>query len=413
MSFLGVTSPVLHLGTIVILSPVVFAYAIAFIDPSHTLKRASILFLSIASAAQLQYSLPVFTGNSTYDGVFISLVWIFHLRAFDLLLWKSAYLPAVTARKMGQPRSPAAQSGLERVVTAWCLLFNLRNIKTSWTTKGIPAFSRGHPGYVPSKGEFVKGRAAHVLIVYLALDAIFAFLPAPNPDVDVPEYKQAVFSRLGDITPEEIIARPISVIIPAFSIYGIFTVAYNIASVIAVLVGGSEPGNWPPLFGSFRDSYTLRRFWGITWHQLLRSSLEASTSFITTRVLCIPHSWKLLSRCVRLCLAFYITALVHLPGVVIHGESPFALDLPKFFLMQAVGIMIESTVIYACAAATGRTATDNGTARRTTKVLGYIWVLAWTAWTGPGFLWVVARSLVPDKDDVVPWSVVKWLGYGN
>lgn len=100
MSFLAVTSPVLCLGAIALLSPLVFAYTIAFIDPSYTLQRASILLLSTAIAAQLQYSVPVFTGNSTYDGVFMSLVWIFHLRAFDLLLWKAVYLPAGTARKL-------------------------------------------------------------------------------------------------------------------------------------------------------------------------------------------------------------------------------------------------------------------------------------------------------------------------
>jgi hypothetical protein len=262
MSPLVVTSPVLYLGAIALISPLVFAYTIAFIDPSHILQRASILFLSITIVAQLQYSVPVFTGNNTYDGLFMSLVWVFHLRAFDLLLWKAVYLRPVTAPKLKQSRSSASQSGLGGTFTAWCLLFNLRNVNTSWSIKGLPAFSSDHPEYVPNKGEFLGKRLAHILVTYLALDAIFAFLPAPNLEIDVPEYKQALFSRIGDITLEEIIARPITVLISAFSIYGIFTIAYNTASVTAVLFGGSEPRNWPPLFGSFREAYTLRRFWG-------------------------------------------------------------------------------------------------------------------------------------------------------
>ncbi|OBT67453.1 hypothetical protein VE03_03045 [Pseudogymnoascus sp. 23342-1-I1] len=412
MSSLIVTSSVLYLGAIALFSPIIFAYAIAFIDPSHVLQRTSILLLSIAIAAQLQYSIPVFTGNSTYDGVFMSLVWIFHLRAFDLILWKAVYLPAVTAPKLEKSRSSATQSGLWRTFTAWCLLFNFRNINTPWAVKGLPTFSRGHSEYVPNKDKFVKRRIAHILITYLAIDAIFSFLPAPNPGKDIPEYKQQLLSRMGDVTLEEIIARPFTVLLPALSIYGIFTIPYNIASVTAVLFAGSEPRNWPPLFGSFLEAYTLRRFWGITWHQLLRSSLEAFTSFLATHVLCIPASWKIVSRYVRLFLAFYVTALVHLPGVVILGQSPFVLDVPKFFLMQAVGIMIESTVFHVWAAR-GRTAADNVTIQRTSKLLGYTWVLAWTAWTGPSFTWVVARGLVRGKDDVVPWSFIKWLGYGN
>lgn len=261
MSLVIVTFPVLYLGAISLLSPLVFAYTIAFTDPSHVLQRASVLLLSIAIAAQLQYSVPVFTGNSTYDGVTMSLLWIFHLRAFDLLLWKAVYLRTGTT-KLKQSRSSATPSGIRQTYIAWCLLFNLRNINTSWTTKGLPAFSRDNQEYVPSKSEFVGKRISQILIIYLTLDATFAFLPAPNPEIDIPEYKQAVFSRMGDITLEEIIARPFTVLLPAFSIYGIFTIVYNIASITMVLFGGSEPQNWPPLFGSFRDAYSLRRFWG-------------------------------------------------------------------------------------------------------------------------------------------------------
>lgn len=262
MSFLVVTSSVVHLGLIALLSPLGLAYAIAFINPSYVLQRASILLLSIAIAAQLQYSVPVFTGNSTYDGVFMSLVWINHLRAFDLILWKAVYLPAATAPKLKKPPSSVTRSGFRQTFTAWCLLFNFRNINTAWTVKGLPAFSRGHPEHVPSKGELVKRRIASIVITYLALDVVFAFLPAPNPGKDIPEYKQPLLSRMGDVTLEEIIARPFTVLLPAFSIYGIFTIPYNIASIAAVLFGGSEPQNWPPLFGSFLDAYTLRRFWG-------------------------------------------------------------------------------------------------------------------------------------------------------
>lgn len=262
MASLVVTSPVLYLGAISLLSPLVFAYAIAFIDPSHILQRASVLFLSIAIAAQLQYSVPLFTGNGTYDGVTMSLLWLFHLRAFDLLLWKAVYLRTATTTKLKQSRSSATPSRLRQTFVAWCLLFNLRNVNTSWTTKGLPAFSRANPEHVPSKSEFMGKRISHILIMYLTLDATFAFLPAPNPEIDVPGYKQAVFSRMGDITLEEIIARPFTVLLPAFSIYGIFTIAYDIGSITMVLFGGSEPQNWPPLFGSFRDAYSLRRFWG-------------------------------------------------------------------------------------------------------------------------------------------------------
>ncbi|KFZ17765.1 hypothetical protein V502_04414 [Pseudogymnoascus sp. VKM F-4520 (FW-2644)] len=407
MSPSAVISPVQHLGAIAIVSPLVLAYAIAFIDPSNILERASIFLLSVAIAGQLQYSAPVFTGNSTYDGIFMSLVWVFHLHAFNLVLRKAVYLGEVTARK-------SAQSGLQRTYTAWCLLFNWRNINTPWTEKD-PEPSRERPGYVPSNGVFVTRRVAYIILMYLALDAMFSFLPAPNVENDIPEHKEAISPRMGAVT-LRIIARVftaiLSKILPAFSLYGMFTIPYNIASIIAVLWGGGEPKNWPQPLGSFLGGYSFRRYWRATWHRFLRSTLETHISYITTHVLFVPPTWEIFSRCVRLFLAFYVTALVHPPSAVVFGESAFALDVPKFFFMQAVGIVTDDTLLYAMAVAGGG-ATDNVTAKRTAKLWGYIWVIAWTAWTGPTSTWIIERKLVRGKDDVLPWSLVKWLGYGN
>jgi hypothetical protein len=192
----------------------------------------------------------------------MSLVWIFHLRAFDLLLWKAVYLKPETTHKPPPSRLSATQSKLSRLLTAWYLLFNFRNVSTAMVIKGLPTFSSGSPGYVPTKKEFLKTRVIYTLITYLVLDAIFTFLPPPNPGKDVPESKQPIFSRIGDVTLEEAIARPITVLLPGFCIYAIFCIPYNIASVAAVLLWRDKPRNWPPLFGDILEAYTLRRFWG-------------------------------------------------------------------------------------------------------------------------------------------------------
>lgn len=223
---------------------------------SNILERASIFLLSVAIAGQLQYSTPVFTGNSTYDGIFMSLVWVFHLHAFDLVLRKAVYLGKVTARK-------SAQSGLQRTYTAWCLLFNWRNINTPWTEK-VPEPSRERPGYVPRNGVFVTRRVAYIILMYLALDAMFSFLPAPNVETDIPEHKEEIPPRIGAVT-LRIITRVFTAILPAvlpaLSLYSMFTIPYNIASIIAVLWGGGEPKNWPQPLGSVLGEYSFRRYW--------------------------------------------------------------------------------------------------------------------------------------------------------
>jgi hypothetical protein len=37
---------------------------------------------------------------------------------------------------------------------------------------------------------------------------------------------------------------------------------YCFFSIVSVILGLSRPQDWPPLFGFWRDAYTLRRFWG-------------------------------------------------------------------------------------------------------------------------------------------------------
>jgi hypothetical protein len=68
--------------------------------------------------------------------------------------------------------------------------------------------------------------------------------------------------------------------------------------------------------------------------------------------------------------------------MVILGESSSATEVLKFFLMQAIVISIESMAFNIWAAMSGTTRA-NVPATGSTKILGYIWVLAWTSWTAP------------------------------
>lgn len=238
-----------------------WAFAIAFIKPSHRLYQGLILCITAAIAGRIQYNNPDLTGNSIYNGLFLSWVWILHLRTFDLLFWTASgvYLDSQTASLLQKRQSPEPQSPISRLLVAWSLIFNLRNVNTPWAIKNLSTLSRNDP---VDKGSFVTHAIAHALGIYLSLDAIFTLLPPANLDVDIPEYKQKLFSRISDVSFEEMIARPFTVIIPAISIYGVFSIPYDLASIIAVQWCNSSPRQWPPLFGSLGEAYTLRRFWG-------------------------------------------------------------------------------------------------------------------------------------------------------
>ena len=44
--------------------------------------------------------------------------------------------------------------------------------------------------------------------------------------------------------------------------YATMNICYDILGLLTVAVGYSEPKYWPTPFGRWRDSYTIRRFWG-------------------------------------------------------------------------------------------------------------------------------------------------------
>lgn len=50
--------------------------------------------------------------------------------------------------------------------------------------------------------------------------------------------------------------------------YCVMNIFYDALGMFTVGTGFSEPTSWPPPFGRWRDSYTIRRFWGYVWQEL-------------------------------------------------------------------------------------------------------------------------------------------------
>jgi hypothetical protein len=162
-----------------------------------------------------------------------------------------------------------------------------------------------------------------------------------------------------------------------------------------------------PFLLSTKLTYSVR----IAWHQTFRTFVQAGSAFITSKVFRIdPQRYTLLSRCIRLLIAFYISALVHMPGNIALGTSFFGSGCQGFFLMQAVGIIVEDAANHTYRQFRPRIP-PNKIPAGGTKMLGYFWVLAWITWTGPPFFWVTARNLIPGRDETVPWSFLQWLGF--
>ncbi|KAG2016396.1 toxin biosynthesis protein [Coprinopsis cinerea AmutBmut pab1-1] len=162
-----------------------------------------------------------------------------------------------------------------------------------------------------------------------------------------------------------------SVLAHTMASYGGMGGVYCVGTILVVAVGLVQPEEWPFMYGSVWEGYTVRRCWSKVWHQNMKRFMMAHTNYLAD-ILHLPHSSPL-RRSFKLYLSFAISALIHYCGDYMliqswHGATGALI----FFFSQAVAITFESAVISAAKSLLGlRRATW------WTRAVGYVWVIAW------------------------------------
>ena len=86
------------------------------------------------------------------------------------------------------------------------------------------------------------------------------YYPLNTVPEDFYEVPDGFLHRVQDLGAREMTVRiytsVTAIAIPALTL----RLIHGLASILAVLCG-DVPARWPPLFGSIRDAYTVRRFW--------------------------------------------------------------------------------------------------------------------------------------------------------
>lgn len=172
---------------------------------------------------------------------------------------------------------------------------------------------------------------------------------------------------------------------------------HSVLAVLCVGVGISRPQEWPDLFGSPFNAYSVQRFWGRTWHQMLRRPLKSCAIFVVTKILNCPID-KPYAPFVFFNIAFFISALVHVGGDYMMlgkpGTGPF-----WFFILQGLAVTLETVVSKllslpgsglaarkprnAALSTSKDSAAPKSPPPMWTRVVGYVWVVSWFWWSLP------------------------------
>ncbi|KAF9239285.1 membrane bound O-acyl transferase family-domain-containing protein, partial [Melanogaster broomeanus] len=216
-----------------------------------------------------------------------------------------------------------------------------------------------------SRVSFVTWCLLRVVAQYTLLEAALIY-SRYNP----------AFTSSATITAQPFFMRCMSVAAFVAQTYAAVNCLYFLAAAVTVAAGFYEPRSWPDVFGHWREGYTLGRFWGRTWHQLLRRFFSGFGK-AATRALGIPPHTKYASG-VQVVVGFLISGLVDAGGDAMLDVSRAGFSF-RFFLLQPLGIFAEEAVI--CVAR------FVGIKKSPlTRLVGYAWVFIWLSICLPPWL---------------------------
>lgn len=315
------------------------------------------------------------------------------------------------------------------------IAFSDRYIGTPYQVAHTPPYSASNPFYIPSRNSFVLRKICIIITCYLLVD-IFSQLSNPSLNSKIYSDTQIAFaSRLwhGQMTVSEIAIRTATTIGFWFGNCLVFQAIYSAMSLLAVCTGVSRPELERPTFGSAREAYTLRRFWGRAWHQTIRGRLTSVADWVTYDLLVLPRSsgrkgeagkrWakalipRLGSRYAHVMVCFLVSGVAHQFLDVALGLRWGESGAVVFFVLMAVGIMAEDAVQWVWYDALLSVGDQQNTPERLgergalwARIIGYFWVVFWFSVSTPWYAYpMMSRNEGGVKNEVLPFSAVRWL----
>ncbi|PYI11838.1 hypothetical protein BO78DRAFT_358608 [Aspergillus sclerotiicarbonarius CBS 121057] len=283
----------------------------------------------------------------------------------------------------------------DKLVAAFAILQTYRGIGTKWQAKNVPQQPSVLQRNPPSRAQFIRRQMA--IAIWEALSLVFVlivFVPHIRPHFGGTYlYGPGREYMYADSSIEQLLARVKSAFILGFPGSMLFLDStYRMGSIFAVGAGISTVDSWPPVFGSLRESYTVRGFWGKFWHQYLRWPYTSFSTAITCRILRLPKP-SLLERYLNLTIVFALSAIMHVVTNIVSGIEGGNTGTTIFFLSQAGAIIFEDAVQHCWAVFLQREKPNAAETPLWQRCVGFMWVFCWLGATFPWWWYPIIRAL--------------------
>lgn len=174
-------------------------------------------------------------------------------------------------------------------------------------------------------------------------------------------------------------------------------VLHNIMAILFVaVIPLDHPDDWPPLYGSPRQVYSLRRFWGIFWHKIAAPSQAMYGRFISRRLFGFGAGTSA-EKCF---VAFWVFAFSGVLHVLVNLKADPETEDPlmdfRFLLLNFCGGSFEMLVGFLIP----------GRVKRRVPVLvrrmmGFAWVYAFFYCTVPSYQWAEYYKMARERERAV------------
>ncbi|OAX40700.1 hypothetical protein K503DRAFT_687010 [Rhizopogon vinicolor AM-OR11-026] len=295
--------------------------------------------------------------------------------AMDAIHMTLLVQPLHVFHRQKQTQSAHTLPWFEKFIWASELCASPRGVGWNHEVKNLP----GH--LTNSKKEFVLSRLMSAAKHYLWFD-LAQFYVRHDPG----------FQSSAAFVSQTITRRVLGCAVYLVFQYCMGVVVHALIVIMVVSCTSSEPSSWPNAFGKWEDAYTIRRFWGRTWHQFLRRFLTPFGKKMASFLGFEPGTNG--SSYTQLYTAFFVSAIAHLGGDAMIAPSRLGISC-SFFVYQALGITFEDMVL-----AVARRAGVKET--KWTRVIGYVWVISWFIVTATQWVTVVGVAGIESGGKAIP-----------
>ncbi|KAL2837045.1 membrane bound O-acyl transferase family-domain-containing protein [Aspergillus pseudoustus] len=384
---------------------------------SDSRVRPLVAALTALLAYTLQTNIQTHFAGTRPSGPLVAMCWVNVLNAMDLLVLRRASYEAqlayrnTKAKKKEKPTTsaPNSQTIVNKLFFALELPYNYRRINTPWAN-ARPLARPTSTTATPQTSQ--KSKSTFLLHSTLTLLVSGAIIHLLTLDPSSPHLNRAL-SNLD--TAKSVLLLPLRAAnnnAHALLVQILFTLSFGLVTraaiigghtsvaILAVLILGDDPANWPPIFEPLSQACSLRGLWGKSWHQILRVPLTSNATFLASLLGLAPTSRG--AHWLRVVIAFTGSGIIHSLC-----DIGFGVPLDKtggiyFYTLQIGGFVVESVVstVYARL----RKTFGLRLGRNVEGVVGYIWVLVFLAWSTPVWINPILVSLAADGTRVMsPW----------